>query len=160
MRRNECGVQLRLNRQLWKRTRQGGMSPQAPSMTRQLARYFRSESEWREGAKLTNGTEVKEEWQFSAAGQAGVGLAQLVEESVRTCLQRRQPCHWCVFQQAGAESDGLRWCTRLKHLTSQWDKRGKSMLSGTFRSMHSKCSVLQTLNSCSFVCCFFTKCQF
>lgn len=95
------------------------MSPQTPPMTRQLVRYVRSASGCRGGAKLTNGTEVEEEWQFPAAGQAGVGLAQLVEESVRACLQRRQPRHWCVFQQPGAEGDGLGWGTRLKHLISR-----------------------------------------
>lgn len=77
----------------------------------------------REGAQLTNGTEVEEEWQFSAAGQAGVGLAQLVEESVRACLQWRQPRHRCVFQQSGAEGDGLRWGARLKHLTGRGTNR-------------------------------------
>lgn len=75
----------------------------------------REKKEWQEG-KLTNRTEVEEERQFPSAGQAGVGLAQLVEEGVCTCLQGRQPGHRRVFQQSRAESDGLWWGTRFKHL--------------------------------------------
>lgn len=71
------------------------------------------------GAKLTNGTEVEEERQFSSAGQAGVGLAQFIEEGVCTCLQRWEPGHGCVFQQSRAEGDGLWWGTGFKHLMGQ-----------------------------------------
>lgn len=49
-----------------------------------------------------DGAEVEEEGQFSAAGQAGAGLAQLIKEGVRAGLQRGQPGDWRVFQQAGA----------------------------------------------------------
>lgn len=63
-----------------------------------------------------NRAEVEEERQFSSTGQAGVGLAQLVEEGMRTCLQRRQSGHGCVFQQSRAEGNGLWWGTRLKDL--------------------------------------------
>lgn len=152
VRRNERGVQLRLNRQLWKRTRDERMSALTPSTTRQSVRYFGSVPGRREGAKLTNGTEVEEEWQFSAAGQAGVGLAQLIEESMCAGLQRRQPRHWCIFQQSGTESDGLRWGTRLKYLTGQGANREKSMLSGTFGPTCIKCSTCsnaQQLQLCS-----------
>lgn len=79
MRRNECGVQLGLDRQL-------------------------------------DRAEVEEEGQVSPAGQAGAGLAQLVEEGVGTGLQRGQPGHRRVLQQAGAQGDGLRGRARLKHL--------------------------------------------
>lgn len=71
------------------------------------------------GGELTDGTEVEEQWQFSSAGQASVGLAQLIEEGVRTCLQGRQPGHRRVFQQSRAEGNGLWWGTRLKHLTEE-----------------------------------------
>lgn len=121
------------------------MSAQTPPPTRQSEQRL-------EGVKLTNGTEVEEEWQFSAAGQAGVGLAQLVEESVRARLQWRQPRHWCVFQQSGAEGDGLGWGTRLKHLTGQRANREKSVLSGLLGSKRSKgstCSNAAQMQLCS-----------
>ena len=51
---------------------------------------------------LTDGAEVEEQGQVSAAGQAGAGLAQLVEEGVRAGLQRGQPGDRRVLQQAGA----------------------------------------------------------
>lgn len=126
----------------------------------QWARYLGSESGRREGAKLTNGTEVEEEWQFSAAGQAGVGLAQLVEESVRACLQWRQPRHWCVLQQSGAEGDGLGWGTRLKHLTGQGTSRENQCFLGHLDPCAVNAALAPMLNSCSFVRCFFTKWEF
>lgn len=70
------------------------------------------------GSKLTDRTEVEEERQFSPAGQAGVGLTQLVEEGVRTRLQGRQPRHRRVFQQSRAEGDGLRWGARFEYLAA------------------------------------------
>ena len=75
--------------------------------------------EERRGEELTDGTEVEEERQFSPAGQAGVGLTELIEEGVRTRLQRRQPGHRRVLQQPGAQSDGLGGRARLKHLTGE-----------------------------------------
>lgn len=128
------------------------MSPQTPTMTRQLVRCFRSTSECRKGAKLTNRTEVEEEWQFSAAGQAGVGLAQLVKESVCACLQWRQPRHRCVFQQSGAEGDGLRWGTRLKHLIVQ----GTSMEKNDFWEILSHALYMQHIFKGSTVVALFT----
>lgn len=76
------------------------------------------ENKKRQEGKLTNRTEVEEERQFSSAGQTGVGLAQLVEEGVCTCLQGGQSGHRRVFQQSRAESDGLWWGARLKHLVT------------------------------------------
>lgn len=130
------------------------------STTRQSIRYFGSEPGRRGGAKLTNGTEVEEERQFSAAGQAGVGLAQLVEESMRACLQRRQSRHWCVFQQSGAEGDGLRWGTRLEHLTGQGANRENQCSLEHSDPCALNAALAQMLNSCSFVRRFFTKCKF
>ena len=69
----------------------------------------------REGS-LTNRAEVEEQGQLSAAGQAGAGLAQLVEEGVGAGLQRGQPRHGRVLQQARAQGDGLCGRAGLKHL--------------------------------------------
>lgn len=77
------------------------------------------------GSELTDRTEVEEERQFSPAGQAGVGLTQLVEEGVRTRLQGRQPRHRGVLQQPRAEGDGLRRGARLEYLAG-----GKSIRPG------------------------------
>jgi len=52
--------------------------------------------------RLTDGAEVEEEGQVSAAGQAGAGQAELVEEGVCAGLQRGQPGDRRVLQQAGA----------------------------------------------------------
>ena len=69
----------------------------------------------REGS-LTNRAEVEEQGQVSAAGQAGAGLVQFVEEGVGAGLQRGQPGHRRVLQQARAQGDGLCGRAGLKHL--------------------------------------------
>lgn len=135
VRRNECGVQLGLDRQFCDSIKGKQIfiytSKMSGAMTWQWASKFRSSEvkynklivgitekiKQRQGGKLTNRTEVEEERQFSSAGQAGVGLAQFIEEGVRTCLQGRQPRHRRVFQQSRAEGNGLWWGTRFKHLT-------------------------------------------
>lgn len=102
----------------------------------------------REATGLTDRAEVEEERQFPAAGQARVGLAQLLKESVRTRLQRRQPGHWRVFQQSGAQGDGLRWGARLEHLMGQGANRESKALLGKGASF-STCSQQQQLLLCS-----------
>lgn len=132
--RNECGVQLRLDRQLC--NTEGDKSTWAPFVT--------SASR---ATKLTNGAEVEEEWQFPPAGQAGVGLAQLLEEGVRARLQRRQPGHGRVFQQSGAEGDGLRGGAGLKHLRGR-SKQGQRSFSES-RAASSALSEEQQWQLCS-----------
>lgn len=92
-------------------------------ITGQQSGYVDNNHPWKSsirkpGSELTDRTEVEEERQFSPAGQAGVGLAQLVEEGVRTRLQGRQPCHGCILQQPRAEGDGLRWGARFEYLAA------------------------------------------
>jgi len=119
VRRNECGVQLGLDRQLWEQ-KTCFITHEIRSLHR--TRNTEKRRSWRKNdvqVKLTNGTEVEEERQFSSAGQAGVGLTQLIEEGVRTRLQGRQPGHRRVFQQSRAEGDGLWRGAGLKHLAER-----------------------------------------
>ena len=66
---------------------------------------------------LTGAAVVEEGGQVAAAGQPGVGLAQLVEEGVAAGLQGGEARGGGVLQQAGAQRDGLRGRPRLEHLT-------------------------------------------
>lgn len=66
--------------------------------------------------RLTHGAEVEEQGQLPATGEPCTGLPQLVKESVGASLQRGQPCHRCVLQQAGAQRYGLWRGSRLEHL--------------------------------------------
>ena len=65
---------------------------------------------------LTGGAVVEEGGQVPAAGQPGVGLAQLVKEGVAAGLQGGEARGGGILQQAGAQRDGLRGRPRLEHL--------------------------------------------
>lgn len=77
---------------------------------------------WKEVAvlsvQLTHGAKVEELGKFSPVGETGIGLAQLIEESMCAGLQRWETRHRCVLQQTRAQWDGFRRSSRLKHLTN------------------------------------------
>lgn len=60
--------------------------------------------------------EVKQRWLFPPVGQLDVRVSQLIEERVRTGLERRETSHGSVLQQARTQSDGFRRCAWPEHL--------------------------------------------
>lgn len=120
MRRDEDGIQLGLDWQLWKT---------------KTNRYYATRAEWQQrvcsgviSALLeargllknkdlwTCGAEVEEVRQLSAVGESRVRLAQFIKEGVGAGLERGESGGWRVLQQAGAQGDGFWGGTGFEHL--------------------------------------------